>query len=210
MGGSDTRDWFPRVLSTLTNGHVSELNEHGRSVPENCRAGDHFDMSPLAWSGGAALTAVIMSAHAATFLCSLLDCGVGGMAVRWVWRAVVLIGLVAVVAGIGSLEAQAEGPDNLDALNRQVTQLYQAGRYPEATEIAKRSLSFAEKKFGPNHPLVAATLNNLAELYRAQGLYPEAEPLYQRSLAIREKALGPNHPHVGASATDGYVSASVL
>ncbi len=43
------------------------------------------------------------------------------------------------------------------------------------------------------------SLNNLAELYRAQGRYAEAEPLYRRALAIVEKALGPEHPHVAAN-----------
>jgi tetratricopeptide (TPR) repeat protein len=43
---------------------------------------------------------------------------------------------------------------------------------------------------------VATSLNNLAELYRAQGQYAQAEPLYKRSLAITEKALGPDHPDV--------------
>ncbi len=43
---------------------------------------------------------------------------------------------------------------------------------------------------------MGTSLNNLAELYRAQGKYAEAEPLYKRALAIREKALGPEHPHV--------------
>ena len=48
----------------------------------------------------------------------------------------------------------------------------------------------------PDHPDVATSLNNLAELYRTQGDYAKAEPLYKRSLAIREKALGPDHPDV--------------
>ncbi len=46
---------------------------------------------------------------------------------------------------------------------------------------------------------MAASLNNLAELYRTQGRYAEAEPLYKRSLAIREGALGPEHPDVAQS-----------
>ncbi len=46
---------------------------------------------------------------------------------------------------------------------------------------------------------MATSLNNLAELYRAQGNYAEAAPLYQRSLAILEKALGPEHPNVAQS-----------
>ena len=52
---------------------------------------------------------------------------------------------------------------------------------------------------GPGHLQVAASLNNLGELYRAQGKYTEAEPLYKRALAIAEKALGPGHPQVAAS-----------
>ncbi len=56
-----------------------------------------------------------------------------------------------------------------------------------------------EKALGPEHPDVAQSLNNLAELYRAQGNYAEAEPLYQRSLTIKEMALGPEHPAVATS-----------
>jgi tetratricopeptide (TPR) repeat protein len=57
-------------------------------------------------------------------------------------------------------------------------------------------MAIREKALGPDHPDVAASLNNLAELYRAQGQYAQAEPLYKRSLAIVEKALGPDHPNV--------------
>ena len=58
----------------------------------------------------------------------------------------------------------------------------------------------ARRRWGPSTPTSAPSLNNLAELYRAQGRYAEAEPLYRRSLAIREKALGPEHPDVGTGA----------
>ena len=40
------------------------------------------------------------------------------------------------------------------------------------------------------------SLNNLAELYRAQRRYEEAAPLYQRARAIREEVLGAKHPDV--------------
>jgi len=40
---------------------------------------------------------------------------------------------------------------------------------------------------------VAATLNNLAELYREQGMYAEAEPLYLRAIRIWELSVGPEH-----------------
>jgi hypothetical protein len=49
---------------------------------------------------------------------------------------------------------------------------------------------------GADHPDVAASLNNLAGLYRAQGRYGEAEPLYRRSLQIVEQQLGADHPDV--------------
>ena len=56
-----------------------------------------------------------------------------------------------------------------------------------------------EKALGPDHPDVANSLNNLAELYHTQGRYADAEPLYKRSLAIKEKAFGPDHPDVALS-----------
>lgn len=65
--------------------------------------------------------------------------------------------------------------------------------------LYKRALENVEKALGPDHPHVAASLNNLAELYSNQGRYGDAEPLYQRSLAILVKAFGPDHPHVAAT-----------
>ena len=47
-----------------------------------------------------------------------------------------------------------------------------------------------EQALGKDHPDVAASLNNLAELYRAQGRYADAEPLYRRSLADSGTGLG--------------------
>ena len=71
----------------------------------------------------------------------------------------------------------------------------QQGQYAEAETQFAAGLKEAEG-FGPQDPRLATSLNNLAELYRAQGRNAEAEPLHKRSLAIREKALGPNHPNV--------------
>jgi tetratricopeptide (TPR) repeat protein len=65
--------------------------------------------------------------------------------------------------------------------------LYRAqGRYAEAEPLYQRSLAIREQALGAEHPDVAQSLNNLAELYRAQGRYAEAEPLYARSLAIEQ------------------------
>jgi len=73
------------------------------------------------------------------------------------------------------------------------------GLYKEAIPYCEQCLKVAEQRLGENHPDVATSLNNLAELYRTQGKYAEAEPLFTRSLAIWESQLGENHPHVALS-----------
>ena len=52
---------------------------------------------------------------------------------------------------------------------------------------------------GEAHPAVAASLNNLAGLYKSQGRYGEAEPLYLEALAMRKQLLGEAHPAVASS-----------
>jgi len=80
--------------------------------------------------------------------------------------------------------------------------------------LCERSLEIAEKSLGPENPMVATSLHNVAALLfaqvctsrlpadtdnRAQGKYDEAMPLYERSLKIREMTLGSDHPDVAAS-----------
>jgi CHAT domain-containing protein len=73
------------------------------------------------------------------------------------------------------------------------------GRYTDAEPLHKRALAIHEKALGPDHPNVAASLNNLAALYDGQGRYADAEPLLKRALAIREQTLGADHPDVAVS-----------
>jgi len=58
------------------------------------------------------------------------------------------------------------------------------------------ALAMCEKTLGADHPAVAKSLNNLAQLYLKLHRYTEAEPLFREALAIREKRLGPDHPEV--------------
>jgi len=83
-----------------------------------------------------------------------------------------------------------------DTLNKRVLELGREGQYDRAIVLAKKALEIAEENVGQNHPDVATSLNNLAELYRAKADYDKAEPLYKRALAINEKAFGPDHPNV--------------
>ncbi|MGB3517845.1 MAG: CHAT domain-containing protein [Elainellaceae cyanobacterium] len=94
---------------------------------------------------------------------------------------------------------QAAALEEANRLDQQMIQLYQQGQYAEAIPLARQAVDIRETALGGNHPDVASTLNNLAELYRAQGNYAAAEPLHQRSLDIKEAALGNNHPSVAAS-----------
>jgi tetratricopeptide (TPR) repeat protein len=89
-----------------------------------------------------------------------------------------------------------------DYLSRSGRALDEAGDYRNAQGPIARALAILEQALGPDHPNVATSLNNLAELYRAQGNYGEAEPLYQRALKICEDVLGPQHPNTITVATN--------
>jgi tetratricopeptide (TPR) repeat protein len=81
-------------------------------------------------------------------------------------------------------------------LSQEASAFYDQGNYRQAIVIARQSLSVAEENLGPDHPVVATTLNFLGLIYFKQGQYEQAQPLFKRSLAIMEKALGPEHPDV--------------
>jgi tetratricopeptide (TPR) repeat protein len=53
--------------------------------------------------------------------------------------------------------------------------------------------------FGEEHPVVATSLNNLAQALSDQGKYDEAERLYLQSLNIIRPGVGKEHMGVAAS-----------
>jgi len=114
------------------------------------------------------------------------------------WRrrvgAGVMVCCVAMMAGT----ARAQSPDDLDALNQQITQLYQAGKYGEAIAVAQRYVDVARKRYGEEDARYATAISWLGSIYRAQRKYDLAEPLFRRALAIDEKRLGPEHPDVAS------------
>ena len=94
-----------------------------------------------------------------------------------------------------------QGSDDLDDLTRQFNQLYTAGRFQDAARVGERALLAAEKAHGaehvddammlyerslkilergvgrdnPDHPYIAAVLENLAALYELKGWKEEAQ-----------------------------------
>jgi len=107
--------------------------------------------------------------------------------------------MLAVCALLPGPRASAQGNDDAEALNAEVMRLYQQGRYGEAIPLAQRAVAIQEKAFGPGHPAVADSLNNLGFLYYQSGDYARAEPLLKRAIAIQESAFGPEHPGVADS-----------
>ena len=73
------------------------------------------------------------------------------------------------------------------------------GKYKEARSMHQRALAAIKHKFGPDHPRVAAILNNLGNVFMAVGKYEKARAIYQRALTIRKNALGSDHPDVATS-----------
>ena len=60
-----------------------------------------------------------------------------------------------------------------------------------AKPFYERALELREKLYGPDHLLVALSLNNLAGVPYTLGKLQEARQLHERARAIRERALGP-------------------
>lgn len=63
--------------------------------------------------------------------------------------------------------------------------------------LYKDSIKRKEGSLGPNHPIVATDLLNLAILYCQQESHTLALPLFERALSIYEGRYGQRHPKVG-------------
>jgi tetratricopeptide (TPR) repeat protein len=76
--------------------------------------------------------------------------------------------------------------DDPNALNRQVDQLIDRGKFQEGIPIAERAVEVAKRLRGLESPETADALNNLGLLFKKIGDYAKAEPLYQEALRIRK------------------------
>src|SRR5262245_58978407 len=109
----------------------------------------------------------------------------------WIQATAVLIVLI----GSAPVLAQSEEA----TLNRQIGQLYQAGKYDEAIPLAQRLVELTKSRLRKERRAHANALGILGDLYREKGRYAEAEPLYKSAHSILEKELGPNDREVGQS-----------
>jgi CHAT domain-containing protein/tetratricopeptide (TPR) repeat protein len=69
-------------------------------------------------------------------------------------------------------------------------------RPDDAVKFSEQALAVNEKAYGPEHPLVAEALHNLATTYQQQHQDDKAEPLYKRALDQFQHFYGANDPHV--------------
>jgi eukaryotic-like serine/threonine-protein kinase len=93
----------------------------------------------------------------------------------------------------GSLAELGDSLDQLGDIERY------AARTAAAEPILRRALEIRRKQYGPEHPKVAQTTNNLALLLDDEAKYEQAEAMHREALRIRRAALGPRHESVANS-----------
>jgi len=94
--------------------------------------------------------------------------------------------------GVGSEAALMENLDGLASVYQYDLEMYEAAMalHQEVCDLRKR-------KFGAQHPDVAQTLTNMANLYQLMEQESDALPLYREALAIYEATLEPGDPLQG-------------
>src|SRR3989304_2903907 len=99
------------------------------------------------------------------------------------WFAAVCLCLLLLSAPAAAQRGARGVPPSAEwkALLQEAANLFFEGKFDSGVAVAKKALELAERERGPDHPSVAASLNRLAEFYRAQGQFAAAEPLYTRS-----------------------------
>ncbi len=75
---------------------------------------------------------------------------------------------------------------------------YRMGRYSDALTHYQRALTAQREHYGPQHPLVARTLNHIGNVLIMQGSFQRAREYCEQALEIRRQVLGEKHPHVAA------------
>jgi tetratricopeptide (TPR) repeat protein len=93
------------------------------------------------------------------------------------------------------LEEKAGEPARLDlafTLNSLGALYCNVGEPVRATPLLERGLEIRERILGSNHPLIASSLDNLADALVQQRHLDQAETLYRRSLSILETQSDPS------------------
>jgi tetratricopeptide (TPR) repeat protein len=73
------------------------------------------------------------------------------------------------------------------------------GKYSFAEPWRKNCLEITRQRWGDDHPDIAMSLNDLANLYKLQGRYEKAEPLLCSVLEMDKRMLEDDHPDIATS-----------
>ncbi len=73
------------------------------------------------------------------------------------------------------------------------------GDFAKAKDYCERALEIRKEQLGSNHVDVAASYNNLGNVYRKTGEFAKAKDYYERALEVRNEQLGSNHVDVATS-----------
>ena len=74
-----------------------------------------------------------------------------------------------------------------------------AGNYSAAEELLREAAALQEQTFGPHHPDLANTLNNLGVVCEMTDNPIDAEHYFRRAYTIATATLSPDHPFVATS-----------
>lgn len=72
----------------------------------------------------------------------------------------------------------------------------------QAEQWYEKSLHICREHLVEKHSLVAASISNLAIVYRRQGKYDDAETLHLEALNLRQQVLDEQHPDIAESLAD--------
>jgi tetratricopeptide (TPR) repeat protein len=84
-------------------------------------------------------------------------------------------------------------------LQRQANALWAKGQYRQTQPLLEDVLHVRRQALDEEHPIVAASYNNLATILHYLGRYSEAEEYFHKALNIWRKLLGEEHPDTAAS-----------
>ncbi len=96
-------------------------------------------------------------------------------------------------------DPQAPPSDHSMALTSYGVILIRNGEFAKGKPFIERALLVQEGSLGSSHPIVARTLDHLADVEMKMGHPEQALALAKRALKIREDRLGPEHPETSAS-----------
>lgn len=81
----------------------------------------------------------------------------------------------------------------LRELQAQMQRLHAAGSYEAARGLAEECRSLALGEFGPEHPVSASAVNNLALMHKSLGQTERATVLYREALELYGRSVGEAH-----------------